>query len=134
LHGAPVIRTWTRLAATAVAGATQITLLQNVDWPVGSQIVIATTGDYMSQGESELAIITAVSPNGLTLTLASPLNNTHLGITQTVGPTSVEMRAEVGLLSHNVVFQGLCELFYCKCNLFFFSNNRLSNSNMESNN
>jgi hypothetical protein len=119
LHGANVIRTWTRLAATATAGTTQITLLQNVDWPVGSQIVIATTGDYMSQGESETRIITAVSPNGLTLTLDSPLNNTHLGITKNVGPTTVEMRAEVGLLSHNVVFQGLCEIFYWNVMYFF---------------
>ena len=109
LHGLNVIRTWTKLAATATAGATQITLLQNVDWPVGSQIIIATTGDYLSQGQSETRTITAVSSNGLTLTLDSPLTNTHLGITQSVGSTSVEMRAEVGLLSHNVIFQGLCK-------------------------
>jgi hypothetical protein len=38
--------------------------------------------------------------------LDSALVNTHLGITQNVGSTSVEIRAEVGLLSHNVVFQG----------------------------
>jgi hypothetical protein len=111
MHGANVVQTWTRLASTAAAGATQITLLQSVNWPVGSQIVIATTGDHMSQGQTETRIITAISSNGLTLTLDSPLVNTHLGITQIVGTTSVEMRAEVGLLSHNVVFQGLSEIF-----------------------
>jgi hypothetical protein len=111
MHGASVLRTWTRLAATANAGATQITLQQPVDWPVGSTIIIATTGDYLSQGESETNVITAVSSNGLTLTLNNPLNNTHLGITQVVGSTSVEIRAEVGLLSHNVVFQGLLKIF-----------------------
>ncbi|CAF5155092.1 unnamed protein product, partial [Rotaria socialis] len=56
-----VIRTWGRLASTATAGSTQITLLQNVDWSVGSEIIIATTGDYLSQGQSEKRIITAVS-------------------------------------------------------------------------
>ncbi len=86
---------------------------------MGSQIVIATTGDYLSQGESETRMITAISPNGLTLTLDSPLNFTHLGITQNVGSTSVELRAEVGLLSHNVVFQGLLDIFSCNCNLLF---------------
>ncbi|CAF4927147.1 unnamed protein product, partial [Rotaria socialis] len=43
MHGREVIRTWGRLASTATAGSTQITLLQNVDWSVGSEIIIATT-------------------------------------------------------------------------------------------
>ena len=106
MHGKSVVRTWTRLASTATAGSTQITLLQTVDWPVGSQIVIATTGNYLSQGQSEIRTVTAVSANGLTLTLNSALTYEHLGITQNVGSTSVEFRAEVGLLSHNVVFRG----------------------------
>ena len=107
MHGASVVRTWTRLASTVAAGATQITLRQSVNWPVGSMIVIATTGDYLSQGETETRTVTAVSSNGLTLTLNAPLTHNHLGVTQIVGSTSVEARAEVGLLSHNVVFQGL---------------------------
>lgn len=106
MHGANVVRTWTKLAATAAAGANQLTLLQPVDWPVGSQIVIATTGDYLSQGQSEVRTITGLSNNGATLQLNSPLTYQHLGITQTINPTSVELRAEVGLLSHNVIFQG----------------------------
>jgi hypothetical protein len=111
MHGVNTGQTWTRLAATAAAGSTNITLLQAVSWPVGSQIIIATTGDYLSQGESEVHTITAISPNGLTLTLDSVLAFGHFGITQNVGPTTVEIRAEVGLLSHNVVFQGLLRIF-----------------------
>lgn len=106
MHGANVVRTWTRLAATANAGASQITLLQSVDWPIGSQIIIATTGNYLSQGQSEVRTITGLSNNNLTLTLDSSLTYQHLGVTRTVGSTSVELRAEVGLLSHNIVFQG----------------------------
>ena len=106
MHGRSVVRTWTRLASTAATGASQITLLQNVDWPVGSRIVIATTGNYLSQGETELRTVTAISPNGLVLTLDSALTFSHLGVTQSVGSTSVEARAEVGLLSHNIIFQG----------------------------
>ena len=106
MHGRSVTQTWTRLASTAAAGSTQITLAQVAGWTVGSKIVIATTGNYRSQGESETRTITAVSSNGLTLTLDSALSYTHLGVTQSVGSTSVEVRAEVGLLSHNVVFQG----------------------------
>lgn len=107
LHGKPVAQMWTHLNATANAGSSQISLRQPVDWAINDQIVIATTGDYESQGETEVRTITNVSNNGLQLTLDTPLNYTHLGITQAVGSTTVELRAEVGLLSHNVLFQGL---------------------------
>jgi hypothetical protein len=94
------------LNATANSGSSQITLCQPVNWLVGNEIIIATTGDYLSQTESEVRTITSISSDGLTLTLDTPLNNTHLGITQTVGSTTIDLRAEVGLLSHNVIFQG----------------------------
>jgi hypothetical protein len=111
MHGRSVVRIWTRLANTAAVGARNITLLQDVDWPVGSRIVIATTGDYLSQRETETRTITAISSNGRVLTLDSPLTFEHLGLTQPVGSTTVEARAEVGLLSHNVIFQGLFDTY-----------------------
>jgi hypothetical protein len=106
MHGIDYGQTWTQLGATANIGASQIILRQAVSWPVGSQIIIPTTGDYLSQGESEVRTITALSPDGRTLTLDTPLNFTHLGVSQTVGSVTVEARGEVGLLSHNIVFQG----------------------------
>lgn len=45
--------TWTRLASTATAGSTTLTLQQAVDWEVGDKIVIATTGHRHSQEETE---------------------------------------------------------------------------------
>ncbi len=107
MHGKTIAQTWTHLAATASNGSSQITLRHAINWSVGSTIVIATTGNYLSQGQSETRTITAISNNGLTLTLNSPLTYTHLGVTQSVGSTTVEVRAEVGILSHNVIFQGL---------------------------
>jgi hypothetical protein len=106
IHGVDYGQTWTQLGATANSGASQITLRQAVSWPVGSQIIIPTTGDYLSQGESEVRTIIARSTNGLTLTLDTPLNFTHLGVSQNVGIVTVEARGEVGLLSHNILFQG----------------------------
>ena len=50
--------------------------------------------------------ITAVSPDGLTLTLDSPLEYEHVGESETFGTTAVELRGEVGLLSHNVKVRG----------------------------
>ncbi len=106
MHGLPTIRTWTKLGVTAVNGSSTLTLLQPVNWTIGDEIVIATTSDRFSQKESEIRRIQNISSNGLILTLNKPLNYTHLGITQTVNSISVEMRAEVGLLSHNVAFRG----------------------------
>lgn len=106
MHGIPTIRTWSKLGATANNGSSTITLLQSVNWTIGSQIVIATTNDRFSQKESEVRQITNISSNGLILTLDKPLTYTHLGITQTLNSVTIEIRAEIGLLSHNVIFQG----------------------------
>ena len=107
MHGIPTIRTWTKLGSTAFNGSSTITLLQPVNWTIDSLIVIATTSDRFSQKESELRRIRNISSNGLILTLDKPLLYTHLGITLTFNSTTVQLRAEVGLLSHNVIFQGL---------------------------
>lgn len=106
MHGMPTLRTWAQLGATATNGSTTITLLQPVNWTIGNEIVIATTSDRFSQKESEIRRIVNVSTNGLVLTLNAPLSYTHLGITHTVNGIPLEFRAEVGLLSHNVIFQG----------------------------
>lgn len=106
LHGTPTVETWTQLGATALNGSSSITLLKAVNWSVNSEIIIATTGDRLSQRESEVRRITNISSDGLTLTLDKPLKYTHLGVTQQVNTTSIEVRGEVGLLSRNVVVQG----------------------------
>ncbi|KAM8882915.1 PKHD1 like 1, tandem duplicate 1 [Synchiropus picturatus] len=107
LHGMPVPQTWTRLAATAAAGATTITLEKKVTWKVGDKIVIATTGHRHSQKENEVRTIASVSANGLTLTLTEPLTYEHLGVGVTLQEGTVfEAKAEVGLLTRNVKVQG----------------------------
>ena len=106
MHGLPTVRSWTRLGATANNGSSTLTLLEAVNWPLDSLIVIATTSDRFSQKESELRRIRNISSNGLILTLDRPLIYTHLGLSRTLNSTIVDLRAEIGLLSHNVVFQG----------------------------
>ncbi|CAM4971603.1 unnamed protein product [Rotaria socialis] len=106
MHGKTSVRTWTKLRATANNGSVTITLLEQVDWPIGSQIIIATTGDSFSQQESEVRQITNISYDGLTLTLNEPLAYTHLGISLDLNSTLLDIRGEVGLLSHNIIFQG----------------------------
>ncbi|XP_043232444.1 fibrocystin-L-like [Amphibalanus amphitrite] len=106
LHGRPLDVTWTYLASTAAAGATSITLDRAVGWAVGDEIVIATTGDKFSMGESEKRVISAVSEDGLTLTLDTPLAFEHISSEQTFAGQTVRMRAEVGLLTRNVKVRG----------------------------
>lgn len=66
--------TWTRLAATAAAGDTEIELeWGQLDWAVGSTIVIATTGDRHSQKETETRVIADISDDGTVITLDEAL-------------------------------------------------------------
>lgn len=51
--------------------------------------------------------IASVSANGKTLTLTEPLTYTHLGVSVTLPDGTVfEGRAEVGLLTRNIVVRG----------------------------
>ena len=106
LHGKYVPVTWTHLAQTANIGDTAITLKQPVTWQAGEKIVVATTGDRNSMKESEEHTIAAISDDGLTITLAEPLKYLHISIQQTFGGKVVETRAEVALLTRNVLIQG----------------------------
>ena len=109
MHGMNVGVTWTYLGATSIAGAYTITLIEPVVWNVGSEIVITTTGDKFSPGQSEVKRIVGKSADNKTLTLNSQLKYTHLSEKRTVGtqkPVDIYVRAEVALLTRNVVFQG----------------------------
>jgi hypothetical protein len=104
LHGKPMLRSWTQLAANAHNGTTSITLIKPVDWPVGADIVIASTDFEKEHAES--VTITSRSSDGLTIGFSPALKYLHLGETRTVAGHKFEYRAEVGLLSRNVVIQG----------------------------
>lgn len=110
MHGKPVGVTWTQLGQTASAGSDQIVLKEPVVWEVGSEIVIATTGDLYSVRESEVRSIIGKSADNKTLTLDQQLNYTHLSVEIQVGQSpdlyTVEKKAEVGLLSRNIKFRG----------------------------
>ena len=96
-----------RKGATAKIGDSGILLKESVSWPIGSQIVIATTGDKFSVGQSETATI--LDTNGTYLKLDKPLMFEHLSISRQVklgDPLRLPIEAEVGLLSKNIVFQG----------------------------
>jgi len=110
VHGAPMNRTWLKLAAPAKAGDARVTLEQPVsDWHVGDRVII-TTGEAaaIESGTSfraksgrpkpvgtEERVIAAIE--GAVLTLDRPLAKAHHG--------EGLMRCEVANLSRNVVIE-----------------------------
>jgi hypothetical protein len=107
MHGIPRDKTWTLLDSTAAIGAKTITLNEKVDWKAGEQIAIASTS--FNGRESEKRFITAVNnanPLKPILTLDKALLYKHFAATETYGTDTIDMRAEVGLLTRNVVYRG----------------------------
>lgn len=101
LHGQSKV-SWVHLGRTAPAGSSQIILDQPVNWSVGDRIVIAST-DY-NPLQAEEVVVKAIS--GTSITLNRPLKYLHWGQLQIFAGQNVDERAEVGLLSHNIVVQG----------------------------
>ncbi|XP_068094025.1 fibrocystin-L-like [Hyperolius riggenbachi] len=107
LHGIPIPVVWTRLAQTAEARNSTLVLQRSVTWKAGDEVVIASTGNRQSQRQNEKRTILSVSADGKTLTLTQPLAYQHLGISVTLADGTVfDARAEVGVLTRNVVVRG----------------------------
>jgi len=86
---------WTKLAATAKAGADRIDVLDASGWRRGDVIVLASTDFDPTQAERRT--ITGVSGNAITFD--QPLKYMHFGkITY-----GVDERGEVGLLTRNIL-------------------------------
>src|SRR6187401_768756 len=96
LHGDRT-HTWSKLSATANAGATSIQVLDAKGWKVGDEIVLAST-DFDPR-QAERRTIAAISGNNITLD--KKLDYMHFGkIT-----FDVDQRGEVGLLTRNIKIQ-----------------------------
>src|ERR671913_161648 len=89
--------TWSKLSATANAGATSIQVLDAKGWKVGDEIVLAST-DFDPR-QAERRTISAIRGNSITLD--KKLDFMHFGkIT-----FDVDERGEVGLLTRNIRLQ-----------------------------
>lgn len=106
LYGKPPNVYHTKLSATSAAGSNTLTLAKAVDWQVGDEVAISTTG--YNPWETEKRQITAVSSDGLVLTLDTPLAHTHIGETHSVTGTgySYTLAADVALLTRNIKIIG----------------------------
>jgi hypothetical protein len=96
LHGDRT-NAWTKLAATAKAGATSIQVLDASSWRAGDEIVLASTDFDPRQAERR----TIASISGNTITLDRKLDYMHFGKIS----YEVDERGEVGLLTRNIKIQ-----------------------------
>lgn len=96
---------WTKLNATVNKGQNKITLAEATDWKAGDKIVIASTDFDYDQAET----FTIQSISGTTVTLDKAVQFMHYGQLQTYNGRTVDQRAEVGLLSRNIVIQGAAD-------------------------
>ena len=105
LYGRAVNNAYTRLQAPTTIGAKSITVPASIDWKVGDKIFVAPSQKAYS--EYETRTITAI--NGGVITLDQPLNHYHHGaptVTKTTPYGTLDMRAEVGLLTRNIMIEG----------------------------
>jgi hypothetical protein len=109
LHAADRVE-WTRLGSSATAGATSIHIAEPVDWRAGDFIVIASSRSNWNEAEKRQ--IDHVSADGRTVHLTTSLEFPHSGkiksYTRAVDGKvwTADLRAEVGLLTRNILIQG----------------------------
>lgn len=107
MHGVKREPSWSVLDKTAELGEDKITMIRKVDWKVGELIAVAST-DFSGR-HAEKRTITKVdntNPDKPVLTLDKPFEYKHFAETQTFGTETIDMRAEVALLTRNVVYRG----------------------------
>ncbi len=101
LHGQEV-RSWTQLVEHARAGSAELVLREPTDWRSGDRLAISATG--YNPAESEDVVVAEVAGNRVRL--RQPLRHSHWGVLQTIAGRQLDERAQVALLSRNVVIQG----------------------------
>ena len=105
IHAQQRAHTQTKLKQSATFGNNVIVVKDNVDWKIGDFIAISSTSQHWNKDEKH-EIISITNNN---ITLKNPLQFNHYGTTQFVSTKlgSVDMSAEVILLTRNVKIQGI---------------------------
>jgi hypothetical protein len=109
IHGETRTPTWSELESTALAAQNQITIKEAVDWRAGEVIIIASTDFEKSQTEKRTIVpVDRTDIDKPVITLDSDLEFMHYAGVDFYGVDGdyTEIRAEVGLLSRNIVYQG----------------------------
>ena len=101
LHGVHRATSWSRLALTATAGDSSITVATDVDWQAGDEIVFTQT--TYGRKSTEAYTITAIGgADNHTIHLDRPVNETHV----VRWLADMTFAPAVGLVSRSIVFGG----------------------------
>ena len=104
LHGARPTMLWSLLRHTSAAGSWKLTVQGEAGWQADDVILVASTGDDESQTETRtlLAAQLVPAPGGgwdTEVGLDAPLSHAHHGETEIHNGHTLELRAEVGVIS-----------------------------------
>ncbi|KAM3135691.1 hypothetical protein pb186bvf_012217 [Paramecium bursaria] len=91
---------WTTLKNTIKAGDSLLVVDNSVDWQVGEQIIV-TSSDF-DQYQTEKRTITKIM-NDQTIQVDKPFQYQHYAAIETYGNIQYSNKAEVGLLSRNIL-------------------------------
>lgn len=135
LHGAPPTVPWTKINQHLPVGETSVTLMENVDWQSGDEVILAPTGYHtftpnILWGITERLTLASDAANNILTTLAGPQNArwgrlqyaTTNGMSETQPapgspeeivlppamadtPLVLDQRAAIGNLTRNIVIQ-----------------------------
>lgn len=112
LHGAPT-QSWVRIDDTVNSGERLISLSERVNWKIGQSIILTSTQRDLEQ--TEVLTIKAISSDQLQIQVEEPIVYEHYAGTHSYDngksgnahqSWTVNMSAEVGLLSRNIIIQG----------------------------
>lgn len=109
IHGADAaLESWSQLRETAEAGDDWLRLSETTGWQVGDVIAIASS--EFSQDQAEQRVIVELANDGRDVRLDRALAYRHYGEQETYSngqrSWTIDLRAEVGLLSRNVTITG----------------------------
>ena len=104
IHGIPRMRVWTKVTPnTYAAGSLTIHTDEAVDFQAG-EILVLTDSSWAHNVEE--VVVASLSADGKTITLQQPLTLSHTSERYTVQGRDVDMRAQIAILSRNIVIQG----------------------------
>lgn len=97
---------WGQLTGSLAVGATRLTLDKTpLGWQVGDKIVIAPSGYNPFEAEE----VTIASVNSNTVSFTPALGYEHFGELQTYEGKTLDERAEVAMLTRNIIIQGAAD-------------------------
>lgn len=106
LFGQPNVA-WTSLDATLAVGSDVLVVADDVEWKAGDEIMV-TTSSYEPR-ETEKFIIKSVASDKRTITMETTAMYAHRSYAVDAQGKKVILAAKVGLLTRNIVIEGLNE-------------------------